>query len=238
MFTLFFWLFIALLGLLLYISPAFYIRRPYEPFENNMPEMVSSGMPAVAGGSKPRPSSGPSPIVMPALPEGFENAPSSTVSAAPRQTESVPAILGPMPETTASPNVLSSPQQMSDLLKNMELLITPNLEIPEQNMPSPTASAATITAVGAKAQPTGADSNKSEPAEAKVSFDTQESLKQGEAFKKTIPKAPEPRVIIKEVPAKCPPAPKCPPQRICPTCPDMSGYIRKDSIPCWNCKLG
>jgi hypothetical protein len=43
----------------------------------------------------------------------------------------------------------------------------------------------------------------------------------------------KPRTVIKyvEVPAKCPPPP---PQ---PKCPDMRDYIRKDSIPCWACKL-
>lgn len=46
----------------------------------------------------------------------------------------------------------------------------------------------------------------------------------------------EPQVITKyvEVPRKCPPPPRCPPP---PQCPDMRDYIRKDSIPCWACKL-
>jgi hypothetical protein len=37
-----------------------------------------------------------------------------------------------------------------------------------------------------------------------------------------------PAPIIKYIKEKCPPAPKC---------PDMRDYIRKDSIPCWGCKL-
>jgi hypothetical protein len=32
-------------------------------------------------------------------------------------------------------------------------------------------------------------------------------------------------------------APKPKPSPRCPKCPDMSQYIRKDSIPCWNCTL-
>jgi hypothetical protein len=40
---------------------------------------------------------------------------------------------------------------------------------------------------------------------------------------------------------RCPPKPQCPPQRIKyvpnPNCPDLRDYIRKDSIPCWGCKL-
>jgi len=53
----------------------------------------------------------------------------------------------------------------------------------------------------------------------------------------------EPEPVIKQEKHKCPPAPKCPPARKCPKCPpapqcpDMRDYIRKDSIPCWACKL-
>ena len=274
MFTLAFWLFIALLGVLLYISPSFTIHRRYEPFEVNFEkedaDVSSLAMPAATTGG-PRPViqaftngalqqleaySGPSPRVIPALPEGFENAPSSTVGPAPTQTDSVPAILGPQSqENGASPNALATPQQMSELLKSLESLVTPNLESPEVVLASPTAAAKVPMAEGAKPQPSPASSKKSQPSEPKELEDSQESLKQGEAFKKTVPKAPEehkkcppPRVIEKLVPRKCPPPRviekivprKCPPQRMCPPqqqCPDMSGYIRKDSIPCWGCKL-
>lgn len=274
MFTLAFWLFIALLGVLLYISPAFTIQRKYEPFEVTLEkehtEVSSLAMPAATTG-KPRPaiqaftngafqqleaSHGPSPRVIPALPEGFENAPSSTVAPAPTQTDSVPAILSPQSqEAGASPNALTTPQQMSELLKSLETLVTPNLESPEVVLPSPTVVAKVPEAEGAKAQPLPASTEKSQPSESTLTDDSQESLKQGEAFKKTVPKAPEesekcppPRVIEKLVPRRCPPPRvieklvprKCPPQRMCPPqqqCPDMSGYIRKDSIPCWGCKL-
>lgn len=84
------------------------------------------------------------------------------------------------------------------------------------------------------------------------------ALAQGQALQTTVPKlsvpetAASPKVLVKKEyvqvpvptkcppPPKCPPTPKCPPQRICPPqaqCPDMSQYIRKDSIPCWGCKL-
>jgi hypothetical protein len=268
MFTLAFWLFIALLGVLLYISPSFTIQRMYEPFEVNFEkedaDVSSLAMPAATTGG-PRPaiqaftngalqqletSYGPSPRVIPALPEGFENAPSSTVGPAPTQTDSVPAILGSQQQANAaSPNALATPQQMSDLLKSLEMLTTPNLESPEVVLPSPTATLTKPLTSGAKPQPLPASTKKSQPSGSTQINDSQQSLKQGEAFKKTVPKSPEeskkcppPRVIEKLVPRKCPPprvieklVPRmCPPQQ---QCPDMSGYIRKDSIPCWGCKL-
>lgn len=36
---------------------------------------------------------------------------------------------------------------------------------------------------------------------------------------------------------KCPKCPTCPTCKKCPKCPDMSQYIRRDEIPCWNCTL-
>lgn len=266
MFTLAFWIFIALLGVLLYVSPAFTVRHSYEPFEVNLEkestDISTLAMPAASSGG-PRPaiqtftngalqqleaSHGPSPRVIPALPEGFQNSPSSTVAASPTKTNSVPAILGPRPAPAPSPNALSSPQQISELLKSLETLTTPNLEAPEIKLPSPTAQPQKPKSAGAKPQPAPASSKKSQPSASKTHADSQESLKQGAAFKNTIPKAPEehkcppPRVIVKKVPQKCPQPRivykqvprKCPPQQMCP---DMSGYIRKDSIPCWGCKL-
>ena len=43
---------------------------------------------------------------------------------------------------------------------------------------------------------------------------------------------PCPQPICPEL--KCPPPPRCPPQK---QCPDMKDYIRKDNIPCWGCQL-
>ena len=61
-------------------------------------------------------------------------------------------------------------------------------------------------------------------------------------FVKDAEEAPvAPRIKYIEVPKKCPPPPKCPTPPKCPPqvqCPDMRPYIRKDSIPCWSCKLG
>jgi hypothetical protein len=57
------------------------------------------------------------------------------------------------------------------------------------------------------------------------------ALAQGKAFQQTVPVRE--RIVEVPVPRTCP----SPPATQCPTCPDMRDYIRKDSIPCWACKL-
>lgn len=56
------------------------------------------------------------------------------------------------------------------------------------------------------------------------------------------PACPPPKPKCEEPKPKCPPPkPKCSDKKTekckCPPLPDMSEYIRKDSIPCWACKL-
>lgn len=53
------------------------------------------------------------------------------------------------------------------------------------------------------------------------------------------PVCPPPKPVCPS-PACPPPKPACPPKPPkckCPPMPDMSDYIRKDSIPCWACKI-
>jgi hypothetical protein len=108
----------------------------------------------------------------------------------------------------------------------------------------------------------GAETTSSTPATPNTPTTNSTVLAQGAAFQKTIPTkdlsgAPvksildttestkpkskvdtinytQPQIQYVKVPVqrKCPPIP--PPKQ----CPDMSQYIRKDSIPCWSCKLG
>jgi hypothetical protein len=119
---------------------------------------------------------------------------------------------------------------------------------PTQQAENPPASSS-----GLQAQPEEHASTKSQPAKPTEAPKVSDALQQGKAALQTMQKpAPErePEVLVKKqyirVPAKCPPpppcprAPKCPPAPACPPqvqCPDMTQYIRKDSIPCWGCKL-
>jgi hypothetical protein len=85
---------------------------------------------------------------------------------------------------------------------------TPNLEIPDVPI-------------------TGALTKRSTPGLPMETQKASEVLSQGIAFQQTIPVVPVPKVITKVVKVKVP-----------NHCPDMTDYIRKDSIPCWACKLG
>lgn len=55
------------------------------------------------------------------------------------------------------------------------------------------------------------------------------------------PTCPPPKPVCPPPKPACPPPkPACPPKPPkckCPPMPDMSDYIRKDSIPCWACKI-
>ncbi len=133
-------------------------------------------------------------------------------------------------------------QSMPFNMKDLEMLIGTPLA---PQTPSPPASSS-----GIQAQPQEHATAKSQPGNPAEAPKASEALQQGKAaletMKKPVPER-EPEVLVKkeyiQVPAKCPPppkCPKCPSSPKCPPqvqCPDMTQYIRKDSIPCWGCKL-
>jgi hypothetical protein len=95
--------------------------------------------------------------------------------------------------------------------------------------------------------PEGAETNSSTPSPSNPPQTISDVLAQGAAFQETIP-APIPEVekapansatglTSSSIPPVCPP-PKIKYVKVPNKCPDMSQYIRKDSIPCWSCKLG
>lgn len=49
-----------------------------------------------------------------------------------------------------------------------------------------------------------------------------------------IQKVAEERDSAEDERRRCPTCPTC---EVCKKCPDMSQYIRRDEIPCWNCTL-
>lgn len=76
--------------------------------------------------------------------------------------------------------------------------------------------------------PDGADTTSSRPGKAADVQPDNTVLDQGKAFQKARP-------ARERACPTCPTCPTCPPVK---QCPDMSAYIKKDSIPCWACKLG
>lgn len=119
---------------------------------------------------------------------------------------------------------------------------------------SPTATSETsVETNGLQPIPKEYETTKSKPSNPILSSDNKISLKQGESFQSigcTQPSRPRPR-CVKPSPPRCvrprpcvkPSPPSCirpspsPSPPGCPKCPNMSDYIRKDSIPCWGCKL-
>jgi hypothetical protein len=221
--TLYFWILLALIGLALYALPALWVRPMYEGYENapvpsvpaapTAPASAPAIMAAVTGNTT---STGPAATTTPALQETSpqsapqEPAPSTAI------TNSAPKLLEQQPTQTVKP----TPQNFTNIMRALEAIQTPpiNSKSPEL-LPSPTAKTPTPTASGANAQPEHAATTKSQPAEpVRQSQDSGKSLVQGEAFQSLCPKPPVVKNEVKQ-------------------CPDMSQYIRKDSIPCWGCKL-
>ena len=113
------------------------------------------------------------------------------------------------------------PVDMNVMMRNLEqLLNTPG------NAPDLHPSMLTSTEVG------DGDKKSSTPQPLNHPIVASDALAQGKAFQSIKPKE-----IIKERIVEVPVPRTCPKQQECPICPDMTNYIRKDSIPCWACKL-
>lgn len=147
-------------------------------------------------------------------------------------------------------------KQLQELLKP-QVIGTPNLDSLTKlhdgaettsstpatpNTPSTTS---TVLAQGAAFQKTiptkdlsGAVVNKETQVPAKSILDTTEVTKPKAKYDTINYTQPQIQYIKVPVEKKCPPQRKCPSIPPPTQCPDMSQYIRKDSIPCWSCKLG
>jgi hypothetical protein len=199
-----FWILIAALGFLLYISPGYFIHRMYEGFGvTSTPDTQTKGVVADADALGP-----------------------STVNLQPSEPPK------PAPPTQ---------NQIQNLL---ELLNTaPPLE-------SPTAPIQSGTASSGNMQPVEYETVRSRPESTRVIPGPSEALKHGSMYNATLPLNPQPgalgmigamgtqprapaeRIVYIERPREDFPRPA-----VSPNCPDMREYIRKDSIPCWGCKL-
>lgn len=209
--NLFFWVLIGILGFVLYISPGYFIHRMYESFA----------------------------AAAPAVPTAAATAPKSqSVDTAGTATVNLQASAAP---TAATP----THNAIANLL---EVLNTP----PPSATPTPA-----LVAGGSNSgnsQPVEYETMRSRPESARVIPGPSEAVKQGDLYNTTLPKIPQPgaqgmlgsmgtqarapaeRVVYieRERPQDDCDAPK-PTNN--PNCPDMRDYIRKDSIPCWGCKL-
>jgi hypothetical protein len=213
--NLLFWVVIGALGFLLYISPGFLIHRMYESFAAATTGTAAAGTGTAAAGT---------------------------------QTQEVNTTGAASTNLTAStaPNAASPTE---NALKNLfDMLNTP--------MPttSPTAPSPQAGSNSGSSQPVEHASMRSQPESAKAAPGASEALKHGDLYKNTLPKNPQPGVqgMLGSMGTQA----RAPVERIVyidrrreeeedrcerpqtnPNCPDMRDYIRKDSIPCWGCKL-
>lgn len=212
MFTLTVWILIAVLGLALYVYPALTVRHMYEGFTH----------------------------------DGTHHGTTPEAAAAAVATAAAAAAAKDNPETIAPP------PDMASLLQKVEALMAPQIATPDLDSvvadPPPTKP----KAKGLKAQPESVQDIRSEPGEVEEEERPSGALEHGKSFQHKKPRrAPEeddeedeedrPTHTHKKherherhekqhhhIPQECPPAVQC---------PNMRDYIRKDSIPCWACKL-
>lgn len=192
-FSLIFWSLLALVGLVLYTNPSFWVRRMYEGFA------TATGTAETATAPPPAPA---------------------------------PAPIAPAPAP--------APIQTNVMLRNLEQLLGTPGNIPDVNptMPSAPVEVQHVSNTG-RQQPEESDGKSSRPQPLDAPKVASSALEQGKVFQQTLPKAEVAvKEIIKERIVEVPVPRTCPQQQTrCPQCPDMQQYIRKDSIPCWACKL-
>ncbi len=197
--SLLFWIGLAILGFLLYISPGYLVHRMYEDFE------------------------------APKVPL--------------KQTEPTKVNLKP----SAAPKI--TPPSQNQIQNLQRLLDTPVLESPTAALALRDAPTQQVGGAG-RQQPAEYDKIRSMPGDPAVLTTPNLSLGHGKAFQASMPTevsqvsrgsfglyAPQ-RMQGTLTPAEVDymrTIPQIPGYN--PNCPDMRDYIRKDSIPCWGCKL-
>ena len=158
----------------------------------------------------------------------------------PPVTSNSPNVLSPGMTQTNTTKINVNPTELTDVAN----LLTSIKDVaqPPDAKPSSTTSSTPAPALSAPAPPIGAEEQGK--AYNKKQYKQHTNTENVSTYSRITPTdsadyapidVPNPSQLL-QCP-KCPvckPAPKCPPQKMCP---DLTDYIRKDSIPCWNCKL-
>jgi len=210
MFTLFLWICLFVLGLAIYFAPVFFNRRMYEGFADDID--TKEYLKKLKEIVKPQVTGTPEL----SSPDGAETTRSR-------------------PSPTNPPNIPSSVLEQGKAYKKKNDKTKPKRKLSRKDVKKQSP------------KPSKKPISKSKPAPSNPRHRPSQVLVQGVAFNKTIP-APTRKVktapansaiglTSSSIPPICPP-PKIKYVKVPNTCPDMSQYIRKDSIPCWSCKLG
>jgi hypothetical protein len=173
--------------------------------------------------------------------EGFDSKPGTTPEAAAAAVATAAAAAA----AKDNPEAIASPPDMASLLQKVEALMAPQIATPDLDSVVAETPSAKPKAKGLKAQPESVKEIRSEPGEVEEGESPSGALEHGKSFQDKKPRrAPEEEE--EETPtASCAPKKKATARRpsipqTCPPavqCPNMRDYIRKDSIPCWACKL-
>lgn len=225
MFTLLLWVVIFALGLVLYFSPVFFNRRAYEGFENAQTEDPTLYLKQLKEILQPQVAGTPNLGSLSSLPDGAATTSSTPASTNPPPTDSTllaqgKAFKSTVPKPPVVPSVATPPASKKAATKeDKKAKDAPAISLQEQceklhkSQPAPNVPTHHEPHIDEKLAPYNRKNRIHEP-----------------------PVQPKPQIQYVPVPVekKCP-RHKCPPPA---QCPDMSQYIRKDSIPCWSCKLG
>jgi len=131
---------------------------------------------------------------------------------------------------------------MASLLQKVEALMASHTATPDLDSVVAETPSAKPKAKGLKAQPESVKEIRSEPGDVEEEETPSGALEHGKSFQHKKPRGapekekeeedeedvPRKRRHRSHIPQDCPPAVQC---------PNMRDYIRKDSIPCWACKL-
>ncbi len=207
-----FWILIGTLGFLLYISPGYLIHRMYEGF----------------GATNATP-----------LPEANVASKDAGKTTQVNTTGPASANLLPSEPPKPAPPTQNQIQNLLELLDTPPTLASPTAPPPQQGV-----------ATSGTSQPVEYETTRSRPESTRALPGPSEALKHGNMYNASLPLNPQPGALgmIGSMGTQ----PRAPAERIVyierpsddfarpavsPNCPDMREYIRKDSIPCWGCKL-
>ncbi len=210
-----FWVLIAVVGFVLYTNPSILVRPMYEGFEQpaQQPQAQAQAQPQAQAQAKAQ-----------AQPQAKAQAQGQGQAQGQAQAQ--------------GQGKQQAPINVNLMLRNLEQLIGTPGNIPDVRPTMPTAvTVQPYSSNTGREQPKEADGKSSLPQPINEPATASKALEQGKAFQQTKPQAAEPQQIIRERIVEVAVPRTCPRQEACPTCPDMQQYIRKDSIPCWACKL-
>jgi hypothetical protein len=224
MYTLLFWIGIALLGLALYIYPSFTVRHMYESYANAPPSLPirTQGSTNVA---QPPPS-----VTGPNVPTG------------PAGTADFGALLGNI-ESLLKPQIdtpemesLPSPTALPPVIDVSGATPQPDGAMTKKSLPQTAQDSNVPKKSGALDQGMSFQNMKPSPVIIVNQMPSNSSYnnasEQSGRNNHKCPPMPDMKEYIRRD--------MIPDQAACPSqtrCPDMRQYIRKDSIPCWACKL-